>query len=232
MNFELDPKSIFTKLLYLITILLLANVTGIVFKFYLDHDYFYGLIPLFDFNKENNIPTLYSSFALIFVSILLSLIGSTHKRLGSSYILWFGLAIIFLFLSIDETASIHERFADPVRESLNTSGLLYYAWVIPYGAALIVFTIVYFRFLTGLPTRIRNLFLVSGALFVSGAIGFELLGGRQAELYGRENPLFVFLYTCEEFLEMLGIVIFIYALLLYIATRFQSLTISLIEQEE
>jgi len=39
------------------------------------------------------------------------------------------------------------------------------------------------------------------------------------------------LYTCEELLEMVGIGIFIYALLIYLAEQFKPLTISLSEQE-
>ncbi len=230
MNIEIYPKKIFTKFLYLILILLFANVIGLVSKFYFDHGSIYGLIPLFDFDAEKNIPTLYSSFALIIVSILLSIIASTHRRLDSSYFPWLGLAIIFLFLSIDEIASIHERFGAAVRESLNTSGLLYYAWVIPYGIALVVFVITYLKFLMSLSKQIIILFVVSGVTFVAGAIGFELLGGRQDDLYGTNNLTYAFFYTCEEFLEMLGIVIFIYTLLLYIASQFKFLTITINEQ--
>ena len=208
---------------------MLANIIGIVSKFYFDHDYIYGLIPLFDFDGEMNIPTLYSSFALIIVSILLSVIALTYKRMDSSYLPWLGLAIIFLFLSIDETTAIHERLQKPVRETLNASGLLYFAWVIPYGIALTVFVIAYLKFLMSLPKNIMILFVVSGATFVSGALGFEMLGGMYVEVYGGESLLYAFLYTCEEFLEMLGIVIFIYTLLTYIVSQFKFLELSINE---
>jgi hypothetical protein len=203
---------------------------GIVSKFYFGHDYIYGLIPMFDFSAEMNIPTLYSSFALMIVSILLSIIASTHKRLGSSYCPWLGLAIIFLFLSIDEIALIHERFNEPVSQLINTTGLLYYPWVIPYGIASVVFVIIYLKFLMSLPPKMIILFVVSGATFVAGAIGFESLAGRHHELYGKNNLIYPFYYTCEEFLEMFGIVIFIYTLLSYIASQFKVLTISINEQ--
>lgn len=227
MNYELYPRIIFKILLYLILFLLCANVFGIVSKLYFDHNSIHGLIPLFDFRTEGNIPTLYSSFALIVASILFSIIAFAHKRIHTSYLSWAGLAIIFLFLSIDEMASIHERFSAPVRESLNVSGLLYYSWVIPYGVALIVFVIVYLKFLADLPKNIMILFVVSGAIFVLGAVGFELLGGRQYELHGDNNLLYAFFYTCEEFLEMFGIVILIYTLLSYIVSQFKYLTITI-----
>lgn len=116
---------------------------GIVSEFYFDHDYIHGLIPLFRFSNEANVPTLYSSFALLFSSILLTIIAIAHRKNGSAYLWWLGLAMIFLFLSIDEIASIHELLGKPVRESLGTSGLLFYAWLIPYGIALIVFVVTY-----------------------------------------------------------------------------------------
>ncbi len=229
MNFEIHPREVFVKLLCLIFALLFFNVMGVISRFYFDHDYIYWLIRLLDFDTEKSIPTLYSTLALLFASTLLSIIAITHKRNGSAYLSWLGLAFIFLFLSIDEIVSLHEHFDRPVRESLNTSGAFYFAWIIPYGIALIALMIFYFKFLTNLPRNIMILFVVSGATYVSGAVGFEMVGGRQAELYGTDNLLYSFFYTCEEFLEMLGIVIFIYALLTYILSQFKSLTITVNE---
>lgn len=136
------------------------------------------------------------------------------------------MAFIFLFLSIDETALLHERIGKSVKELINTSGFFHYAWVIPYGVALIVILIGYLNFLKKLPRNIMILFMVSGAIYISGALGFEMAGGRHHELYGDDTLLYSLLYTCEEFLEMLGILIFIYALLMYIKSQFKSLTIT------
>lgn len=70
------------------------------------------------------------------------------------------------------------------------------------------------------------LFFISGATFVSGAIGLESISGRHFELYGMNNITISYLNTCEEMHEMLGAVIFIYALLTYIVSQFKSLTIT------
>jgi hypothetical protein len=71
------------------------------------------------------------------------------------------------------------------------------------------------------------LFLVSGATFISGAIGFELFGGRHLELHGNNNATYALFQTCEETLEMLGIALFIYTLLTYIVDQFGTLQITL-----
>jgi len=227
MSIDLLKKEVFIKMVYFILFLLLANITGIVFKFYVGHDYIYGLVPLFDFDAEKNIPTLYSSFAIIIASMFLAVIALAQKKQRESWVPWIGLSVIFLFLSIDEVASIHERLVEPVRETLNTSGLLYFAWVIPYGGAVGIFFICYLKFLIDLPRKIMILFVASGLIFVSGAIGFELLGGMHVELYGRENIIYSIYYTCEEFLEMIGIATFIYALLSYITHKSTSFTLTI-----
>lgn len=64
-----------------------------------------------------------------------------------------------------------------------------------------------------------------------GAIGFEMLGGRYAELYSNKTILYALLYTCEEFLEMFGVALFIYALLSYIVDEFKLLTVILKKEE-
>lgn len=230
MNIEIYPKKVFLILLCLIFALLFLNVIGIISALYFDHN-LSVLIPLFNFNNENNIPTIYSILLLLSASALLLIIAIAHKKNSSAYLSWLGLAFIFLFLSIDEGAMIHENFTKLVRELLNTSGVFYYAWIIPYGVALIVFVIVYLKFLINLPRNIMILFVASGATFVSGAIGFEMLAGWYVELYGKNDLLFSFFYTCEEFLEMLGIAIFIYTLLTYIISQFKSLTITVNESK-
>jgi len=230
MSVYLSPQKILKINVSLILFLLSANLLGIISRFYFDHDTVYGLIELFDFNKEKNIPSLYSSIALVVVSVLLWSIAMIHKNIKLSYVMWLGLSLIFLFLAIDETSSIHERLGKPTRDVFKTSGLLYFAWVIPYGIALVVFIVGYAKFLFNLPRNTMILFIVSGATFVSGAIGFEMLGGRQAYLYGANNVLYSIYYTCEEFLEMIGIAIFIYTLLSYMVDQFGYIKITLSKQ--
>ncbi|MCZ6672888.1 MAG: hypothetical protein O7C75_08110 [Verrucomicrobia bacterium] len=150
-----------------------------------------------------------------------------HKLERSAFLPWLGLALIFCFLAIDETAVIHERFTQPVRETLGTDGLLHYAWVIPYGLAVLVIAILYLRFLFRLPKRFLILFIVAGAIYVCGAIGFEMLSGNHEVPYGRENLLYCTYYTLEELFEMTGIVLFIYGLLSYITEKFDGLSLNL-----
>ena len=131
--------------------------------------------------------------------------------------------MIFSFLAVDETSSLHEKLSTPVKEILNTPGILYYAWVIPYAAALILIVILYFNFIKKLPKNIMVLFLMSGFIFLLGAIGFETFSGWHYSISGRYDITYCILYTIEEACEMFGIAIFIYALLCYITDEFNCL---------
>lgn len=233
---ELCPKNVITKLLYCIGFLLFAYIIVIISTLCFDHPYCYGLVPMFDFDSEMNVPTFYSALTLVLSSVLLAIIAFCHKKAKSSYWPWAGLAIIFLFLSMDEFGAIHERFEAPVLRLLKTSGLLtmskifFYAWVIPYGIVLIAFAMVYAKFILSLPRKIMVLFLVSGAIYVTGAMGLEIIAGMQDDLHGRVNITYMLLCIVEEVFEMLGIALFIYALLSYIRDQFKSLTISVKKQ--
>jgi hypothetical protein len=220
MTITLQPYQIFRKILYLLLLLLGANLLGIFSKLYLGHDQLYGLIPLFDFNTEKNIPTLYSAIALLTAGALLAFVASNYKRRKAPYMLWVGLSVIFIFLSVDEQASIHESTGRVIKQVSTTSGALFYAWVIPYGIGLLVFFMIYARFTFRLPNPTRNLFLASGFIYVSGAMGLEMLGGIQFQISGTRNLIYALLYTCEEFLEMFAVALFIYAILKHIVSEF------------
>ena len=232
MSYVFRPKDLLVKNLYIIFFLLLANVFGIAVTHYFDHT-LYGLISLFNFDTERNIPTLYSSIALLVASGLLLFIAATRKKLKLFYLSWAGLSLIFFFLAIDEISSIHELLIDPARETFGATGLLYYAWVIPYGVGLLFFVFLYSRFLFRLPKEIMILFIVSGSIFVLGAIGFELIGGKTAEHgVSMDNSMLVsVLYTCEETLEMLGIALFIYTLLSYIVNHLDNVTVKIVNNQ-
>jgi hypothetical protein len=119
-------------------------------------------------------------------------------------------------MSLDEAAKIHEGTIEPLRAFFNTSGIFYYAWVIIAFPAILLLTIFYARFLTHLPQNIRRLFLIAGALFITGLVGMEMVGGYfLTHKTGNWNYGSIIL-TLEEFLENVGIVIFIKALLFYI----------------
>jgi len=214
MELRMNPRQVVVFSLRIVAVLTVINCVEIYFYFYLDDTSVYGLVDLFDFAIEGNIPTFYSAVAILFCSALLALISYANwQRPDGDRFYWVGLAILFLFLAVDEAVAIHEAVGDYFEQIFDASGFLYYMWVLPYGIATIVLGLVFLKFLWNLPRSTRARFIEAGGIFVTGAIGMEMLGAREADLNGTETVLYCVLYTIEELLEMLGIVLFIYALL-------------------
>ena len=64
---------------------------------------------LFDVNKEYNIPTLFSSVLLFTCTLLMMLIAHmTRLNRGPFVMHWRILALVFLFLCLDESVKFHE----------------------------------------------------------------------------------------------------------------------------
>ncbi len=228
MDIILRPRYLTIFLASIIICLTLAH--SIVQYFYITRggeSIFEPLVPLLDFNAEHNIPTFYSSAILLFCSFLLAIITFAEKKNGERYIYWFGLMVILLFLSVDEFVMIHDRLNATLRSVLNVSGYLHFAWIIPYGTALIIFVFVYTKFVFHLPRRTRLLFIIGGSIYITGAIGFEPIEGKYSELYGYNNATYVILCTIEEISEMTGIVVIIHALSSYIDSELKGLRLSI-----
>ncbi len=228
MDIILEPKRIIKFFAFFVILFSFLHILGQCIAFTLGRG---GVaepfIRLINLDVERSIPTLFSFMMLLTCSFFLFIIASAKRKDGKSYICWLGLSVIFLFLSIDESLMIHEGLMEKLRTVLNTSGYLYFAWVIPYGIGLIAFLLAYIKFLFNLPHKTRLLFIISGFVYVSGAIGLEMIGGRYYELYGDQSLSVVILSTIEEILEMAGTVLFIYALTLYIDSELKDLRLGI-----
>ena len=212
------PKTILSIQLAAIFILLILNLLGIYLSLFTEVA-FAKTHRLVDFNQEANIPTFYSSLVMVLCSLLLFVITALTKKAGTGYWCWLWLGMIFLFLSFDEAAAIHEIFIGITKRTFNLSGYFNYAWVVPYGLGVLVLAGLYIPFLRSLPRHTLLLFLVSGVVFVAGAIGLEMIGGNAHESQGAAG-LYAVIYTLEELLEMLGMALFLYALLDYLSENF------------
>lgn len=174
-----------------------------------------GLMPLVDVDTEGNLPTLFSVMTLFAAGALAALVAARERRAqGRFWKYWVGIAVIFGGLAVDEGCRIHEMIM-PLGKLIANSGVFFFAWVIPAGIAIAVLTLVYFRMVFSWPAWFRNLGILSAALFISGALGMEMIGGQIAEKSGL-NLHFQIVSAIEEFLEMTGVAVWICALLRYL----------------
>lgn len=232
-NIILKPKNVVCFLALTITCLTVFYLVCQIAKFYLGHENLFGLVSLFDLNLEYSIPSVFSSLILLFSAIILTVIACLKKRDGGCFYLhWAGLAAVFFFLFVDESVAIHEIIGTRIRMSLNTSGFLYYAWIIPYSIILLAFVIGYLKFLIHLPIQTGLLFIAAGLIFIVGAIGIEMLGGYHDELHGQQTITYAILVLFEELFEMIGITIFVYALLSYVYSEYKDLGFRIVFSEQ
>lgn len=170
-----------------------------------------GLVSTY---REGNIATLYSSLLLFLASLLLFIAWKSpaeHSMRRLQWV-WLLLSIIFFYMTFDEMLAFHER----------ASSLFYLIFSV-LGVSVVPFLLV-------IRPRFRNLFLLSGSLYLLGAVGldsieFSLRSSQVVEVL-EQKVWFILLYSSEEFLEMIGVVIFIYCISLYIASRDVSIDFS------
>lgn len=177
----------------------------------------FGFVRLFGLEYENNLPTWFQSIALLSCSAMLAIISVSDNRELRWASHWRVLSILFLYLSLDEVASIHELLVRPIQLLINPSGFLLYGWVIPAIVIVSLLFLKYVKFLSHLPSQTKRLFLLAGAVYIGGAVGMEMIGGYIDTLLGRDNFVYLLSTTIEESAEMLGILVFIHALLSYMS---------------
>ena len=178
----------------LITALLLVGIhIGLNCYHYLVEKLPWLLRQLFDLDEENNIPTWFSHFLLLNNAFVLFLIASATPSEKRYY--WWTLALGFLVLSIDEVAGLHETFHSMI--DIN--------WAIPAGGLVAIVAVFFIPFLRSLERRVAILYLISGAIFISGALIIELL----SEDMESKSLAYAFATSLEEGLEMAGALLFL-----------------------
>lgn len=196
--------------------LVVANLATLFVRFGLGHSRFFGINRLFDLDGEGNIPALFSTVLFFLNSALLFVVAKIHPQLRelSSRRCWWLLAGVFLFLAVDENASVHELLMDLVPRHLKVGGVFYFAWVIPYGIATLAFATVLLRWFWGLNRLVQWRFAIAAIVFLSGALGMEMLSGCYLQsVHDDRNRTYYLLVTVEESLEMAGLIVFAFSLL-------------------
>ncbi len=217
MTIKINPLIVALSMTLVVVLLATMHIFQLIIYYEINDPKVFNFIKMVDFDYEGNLPSLYSSLAMIYCAALLCVIAIKHRRDGAAgQYHWVGLSVIFLLLGIDEGVGLHEEIGDLTENFVEVSGYLYFAWVIPYGIAFLVFCIAYLRFLIILPRKTAIQFVIAGVLYVTGALGIEVISAQEADAHGTKTVLYSTLYTIEELCEMFGVIVFAYALMRYI----------------
>jgi len=151
------------------------------------------LMQLFELDEENNLPTFFSGYLLLNNAFFLYLIACANRHSYTWH--WYILAFGFLTLSVDEIAGLHETF--------NTATDI--NWAIPAGVLVLLGSIFFVPFLLSLNRRLAFMFVVSGAIYLGGAVGIELLSQDMDE----DSLAYGFATALEEGMELFGAWLFL-----------------------
>lgn len=167
-----------------------------------------GIIEMFDVDEEANVPTWYSAALLAVAGGLAWLMGQnadTDRRY------WYALAALLCAFSLDEVAGFHEH-ANSLRLG-GVFGSLAYAWVVPAVAFVALVGVVFVSFLWRMDPRLRAGVMAAGVVYVGGALGLEFVEASLLIQPGNIQTLAKEVAaTAQELLEMLGAILFIWAL--------------------
>ena len=167
-----------------------------------------ALVSFLSLSYEGNLPTWYASSLLLVCALLLGLIARELPARDPLRLHWWALATLFAYMSLDETAELHEHLGGHVA----TGGVLYFDWVIPAAAIVALMGAAFLPFLRRLPPASRRRFVVAGALYVGGALLMELPLGWWTERAGEDTLGYALIDWVEETLELAGASLFLLAL--------------------
>jgi hypothetical protein len=177
-------------------------------------------VRLFSVNREANLPTTFSIFLLVISTSLLAIIAiesKNHKEPFSAA--WISLTIIFGYITIDEASALHEM-TDPFLNQLLGSGpfgIFTHSWVWLPIFLIPLLVILFAKFYLQLPKFTRTWTGIAGFIYILGAAGMEMVGSSVIAVTSANHRYYFLAYTLEESLEMLGIILFIYALMAHLS---------------
>lgn len=184
---------------------------------------------LFNMQGEHTIPAWFSGVMLWTAGLGILVLAVLNFRLSRlTGLQWAVLGATFLYLSADEVLALHEKLNAPAARLLEDRIHLASPWVIfgaPFAAVIGLICLPLMRKIS--PTA-RVTFVLAGVVFVTGAIGVELAGETVKRILhgGEGSKLYTFFYTTEELLEMLGVVIFLHAMHLQLASHWRGQAVS------
>jgi hypothetical protein len=228
----IDPRAVTRVLAWAVVALVFLSTAGQLLRYLGGYPSAYGLVDFVFLDVERNLPTFYSGLQLLFAAGLLATITVLRARDGAPFARqWAVLAAGFMFMATDEWFAFHELVTEPVQDLLAGHAMpraFTFAWVLPGMALVGVIGVSYIRFLRHLPVETCRTFLLAAFAYLGGAIGFELIGGAYAATHGLANLSYSLIATTEESLELVGIVVFVYGLLNYLANHYAAVRLDFV----
>ena len=174
-----------------------------------------GVRDLFDLDREQSIPTWFSSIQLFFAAMIA--FSKTQSKSEHFHSLFRAATYGLLFLSMDEVAGIHETITAFIRHfKIGFSGREYLIWMFGYLtiATVIALKEIYPVLFVLKYYRRESMVVIAGTVvFISGGMGIEIITHILAR-HGFDLGFYLAV-AAEEFFEMVGVSIVTYGLMLF-----------------
>lgn len=211
-----------TGALLIITISLFGTYVQLFIDSTNVHRYIHHIIDKTNIDTELSVPAFYAVLLLLISSSLCWFIAHNQPVSHPHRRHWFGLALIFLLLALDECVGFHEYLnVSTLKVYAPSSKFLRWTWVIPGALFSLSVGLMYIQFLRSLPRNTGGLIFIAGATYIAGALGVEMLGAAFYTTHGQLSLSYKLTTHVEELLEMTGLILFIYSLLNYIKLRWR-----------
>jgi hypothetical protein len=229
----ISAKRLTRFLLSAIAILGIAHLIGLTLSCLMPQPIVINLFQFVNLDREQNLPTLFAVGLLLLNSALFFIIHHNSKTFRERQPIWPVLGSTFAYLAIDEFSALHETLSLPLRQLFRTDGgLLYDAWLIPYGIVAVVLTAIVLPTVIKLRASIREWLVLAIVLYGIGAIGFEMLSGLLHNLSTGPNFLYGLIVGTKKLLQLSGLATLTYALLTLIEKQYGGFTVVLPNQTQ
>lgn len=167
-------------------------------------------------HQEATLPTWFSAMTFFSIAILAALLAQTDTRARAADArAWWIVGAFFFWLSLDETAMLHEHAGKVLQITLAglpdmAWGPFHYRWTIFGVVVLALVPALLGRWFRAHPAPFQRRLILGFGLMVLGGLGFEMIEGvaHDADL---SDGRYAILTTIEESLEILGAGILLFA---------------------
>ncbi|TNC61943.1 hypothetical protein [Rubellimicrobium roseum] len=181
-----------------------------------------GPLRALNLDAEAVLPAWYSSILLYSSGLALIVVGLAEGRAGGARTFWFGLAAVMIYMSLDESASLHEQsahLADDFGLPFQTLAHPGFAWLFFGLAGVAAVAFVAIPMLHRIDRRTSARFVLAGAVYVFGALVMEFVGSRPyAASNGTSGHALIYV-TVEEAFEFLGLTLFLTTVIDHLAAH-------------
>ncbi|MGZ8427361.1 MAG: hypothetical protein ACXWYD_20650 [Candidatus Binatia bacterium] len=230
MQIACSPHQIFKSHILVILFLACLHAVFATILIVFNIDYAKGFAHLFRMDFENNVPTIFSGFALL-TNALFSLIIFFQFKIKTYVVYgWLYISIILLFLCLDEVMQIHELFTMVGRSLMGWElESRRSAWFIVYAPLPFLTVLLLWKWFWLLPKATQIGLVVSGLMFLISSVGIEIIqgfGSKGLTSYEVNRKVwFQASVVVEETMEMLAVALALRTILLFMSKEFGGLFI-------